>query len=404
MERLKAKRGARRGQTTKIINEATESLAEAQATLPMFRSLLERLEASGRELHVLNEGIDALIDDEHIAQEYASVMEYEDNIVKTTALLKTRITALSRPVQDTLAPLTPSTEGTIGGRSSRVRLPKLQLQPFRGELSRWQPFWEQFRGAIHQNEELTGSEKFQYLRTLLSGPAAAAIAGLQATEACYQSAIDLLTQRFGDQKRIELEHLGKLRGLPAVSAANDTRGLRRLYDHLLVHIRGLRGIGVSPSTYGTLLKDILLRALPTEITVEYHRRAAHASTGPVLGGSQQTGDHGDQPQGGSGSPTAATVGSELDSIIEFLRIEVESREKAPPSNTSKTESISNSTKAKKARASSAVLHAGTNTTSTCAFCKAERHVTGDCDAPIDLLQKKRILAAEGRCFRCRCFP
>ncbi|XP_064475747.1 uncharacterized protein LOC135389643 [Ornithodoros turicata] len=203
------------------------------------------------------------------------LLEYEDQVLKMTSLLKAKAT---EPALNTGAATTASTNPiSNGGRSSVVRLPRLQLQTFKGDIPKWPPFWEQFRQSIHENENLSRSEKFQYWRSLLSGPPAAAIAGLQATEMCYQDAIDILTRRFGDQKRIEREHLGKLRIPPVVTSSDDIRGLRGLFDHVQTHRRGLQALGISPSTYAALLVDIIPKALPGNITVVYYRRSARGS-------------------------------------------------------------------------------------------------------------------------------
>ncbi|XP_064482768.1 uncharacterized protein LOC135395520 [Ornithodoros turicata] len=96
-------------------------------------------------------------------------------------------------------------------------------------------------------------------------------------------------------------------------------------------------------------------------------------------------------------------GSELDSILDFLQIEVESREKAGNSNASKNDSgrdqQAKGNRLKKPRPASAVLHASAKV-ARCNFCDSEQHTMENCTAPIDLDRKKRILSAESRCFRC----
>ena len=64
-----------------------------------------------------------------------------------------------------------------GSTPTRVRLPKLELKRFNGELTAWTPFWDSFGLAVHNSTELSAVDKFNYLRSLLE-PAAAAIAGL----------------------------------------------------------------------------------------------------------------------------------------------------------------------------------------------------------------------------------
>ena len=59
-----------------------------------------------------------------------------------------------------------------------IKLPKLNIQNFCGNPTRWSTFWDTFESPIHNNPTLSTIEKFRYLLSYLEGPAAAAIAGL----------------------------------------------------------------------------------------------------------------------------------------------------------------------------------------------------------------------------------
>jgi len=63
-------------------------------------------------------------------------------------------------------------------------------------------FWDSFRSAVHENPELHNIDKFNCLKSLLKGSAAATIAGLPLTDGNYESAIELLTNRFANKQVI----------------------------------------------------------------------------------------------------------------------------------------------------------------------------------------------------------
>lgn len=65
----------------------------------------------------------------------------------------------------TVPTVTPTT------RSNPVRLPKLQMKRFNGDLTRWMRFWQ---SAVN-NDDLSGVEKFNYLISLLDGIAREAL-------------------------------------------------------------------------------------------------------------------------------------------------------------------------------------------------------------------------------------
>ena len=106
--------------------------------------------------------------------------------------------------------------------SSKVKLPKLESKRFNGNLTKWEIFWSSFESSIHLNPTLTTVDKFQYLSSLLEGPAYAAIAGLKITGPNYAQAIDTLTKRFGNKSLIIARHMDTLLELESVTS--------RLYD------------------------------------------------------------------------------------------------------------------------------------------------------------------------------
>ncbi|XP_070380701.1 uncharacterized protein [Dermacentor albipictus] len=147
------------------------------------------------------------------------------------------------------------TDGPPAGTKCKVNLPKLKLQRFSGPATEWQSSWEQFAQAVHGNDGLSNAEKFSYLRSLLSGKAAAVIAGIQVTGANYTPVIELPKERFGRRDVLIQEHLTQLLELPPVQNEKEHIGLRRLYDHLQRNIDGLTALGVKTELrHPTLLR------------------------------------------------------------------------------------------------------------------------------------------------------
>ena len=83
-----------------------------------------------------------------------------------------------------------------------MKLPKLTLKTFSGDLGEWMPFWDSFSSAVDENTQLALVDKFNYLRGLLNGKAADAIAGLSLTATNYDEALESLRKRYRDPQRI----------------------------------------------------------------------------------------------------------------------------------------------------------------------------------------------------------
>ena len=77
----------------------------------------------------------------------------------------------------------------------RTRLPKLSLPKFRGDVTKWNTFWDSFQVAVHRNEGISNIDKFNYLNYVLERVAARVIPGLTLTEANYDAAVKLLQER-----------------------------------------------------------------------------------------------------------------------------------------------------------------------------------------------------------------
>ena len=193
-----------------------------------------------------------------------------------------------------------------GGTShGTVKLPKLTIQPFKGDLTTWITFWDSYMVAIHENSSLSDIDKFNYLRSLLQGPALDAVSGLTLTASNYKEAVTMLEKRFGNKQQIVSKHMDVLLNVEPVTSSYNLRGLRQLYDTVESHVRGLQSLGVSSDSYGSLLSSFLLSKLPPELRLILSRE---------LGSNDW----------------------KLDHVMQFLETEVQARERAS-SNTATTQ-------------------------------------------------------------------
>ena len=102
-------------------------------------------------------------------------------------------------------PISPLSTGSLDGHSPtslvpavsttshpQVKLPKLSIKKFNGDVTKWVTFWDSYNSSIHSNSSLSSIDKFNYLVSLVESSAAEAITGLTITAANYEEAITTL--------------------------------------------------------------------------------------------------------------------------------------------------------------------------------------------------------------------
>ena len=245
-----------------------------------------------------------------------------------------------------------------------VKLPKLTIKKFGGDMTKWVSFWDSFESAVDHNPTLTDIDKFNYLKSYLDSTAADAIAGLTLTAANYAEAIATLKRRFGNTQLIVSKHMDGLLGLPAVSSPHDVRSLRQLYDAVESHVRGLRALGVSTESYGGMLTSILMSKLPAAIRLIVNRELTDDTWA-------------------------------IADVLKSVEKEVRIRERAAESGGT------DSRTPKKGRSPTTVSSLLNNSSGQvrCSFCN-EDHSSQSCTKVAGVDARKESLRKSGRCFVC----
>ncbi|KRZ75294.1 Gypsy retrotransposon integrase-like protein 1 [Trichinella papuae] len=163
--------------------------------------------------------------------------------------------------------------------SSNVRLPKLEIKKFSGEYHDWQRFHDEFEATINSNPNLSLVEKFNYLRSLLSGNAETAIQGLTLNAVNYETALTILNEKFGDPQLLIEEHLKSLQNLPVITNQWDSKRLEIFVNDMEINMRGLETLKTPPVVYQAVLMPLILSRLPREISVEWKRQNPNRQKG-----------------------------------------------------------------------------------------------------------------------------
>ncbi len=99
----------------------------------------------------------------------------------------------------------------------------------------------------------------------MEGKAAAAISGIQTTDANYMMAVDLLKDRFAQKKIIVHSHIEALMSVNTVTTDKDVKGLRILVDTIDTNVRSLKNLSYNLKEYGPFLNPMIMTKLPDEV-------------------------------------------------------------------------------------------------------------------------------------------
>ena len=256
LTKKKAFRTGHRNSTERKLESANEilnSLSEDPSSGSKDRATLILYESSLKEKLDVIQGLDKEILDLSTEEEIVSEIEETDQLCSHVELVLAKLDeALAaiapkkveasphtskEPTNNPVQPVShvdilsnDSPQSQVHDTGSQIKLPKLVLKRFNGDITKWCSFWDTFEAAIHKNSKLATIDKFNYLNSLLEKTAAEAIAGLAITNANYEEAITILKTRFGNKQMIVNKHMDDLINMAPVHSNHDLRGMRQLYD------------------------------------------------------------------------------------------------------------------------------------------------------------------------------
>jgi hypothetical protein len=150
-------------------------------------------------------------------------------------------------------------------------LPSLKFPTFTGEYEKWTPWWNQFNTVIHSNTRIHPMDKFNFLRSYTDGRAAEVIQKLDTTPENYESAIEILKNRYEKPDLLQASHVNAIIALNPVNSSSDYKCLRSLHNQLMCHITSLESAGMSWESYAATLGPIIIGKLPSEMRVEWRK-------------------------------------------------------------------------------------------------------------------------------------
>ena len=377
MSTEKSKKAIRRGNrafVTKVIQTANDAIVKFGGT-QVEKDILEGYKVTlmdkKESIKKLDEDIINEIEDEDkITEDIFQAGEVGESInrmiVRIDIVLKA--VAVSNVPSQGLGTSVFSETQHIHPLPNKAKLPKLSLKKFTGNPIDWQSFYDSYTAAVHNNDTLSKVDKFNYLKTLLEGPAASAIAGFSLTEENYETALKPLKDRYANPQVIVSSHVDALLKLESVSNIHEISKVRNLYDTIETHIRSPANLEIPSESYGTILIPMILAKLPQEMQLLISRKVGKDNW-------------------------------KLDDLLREFRIELEARERCSLIHTT-AEKKDTIRKTNEPYTSAALFTTGDTTPiQRCSYC-GEQHLSSKCNIITDIAARRAILRRKGKCFAC----
>ncbi|XP_064093856.1 uncharacterized protein LOC135206369 [Macrobrachium nipponense] len=269
MEKLKRTRMTCRGWVTRASKVLSDLLESSTTTISQFEYAIKEYDQRLAKLDEVQEAIEIDVAEEDLEHLLDEAHEFRIKSVQPRIQAEDQIRKLA-------AAAGPGSKAgsIVSGQSSsqesgvtNVKLPKLELPKFSGEVTQCQSFWDQYTSHIDATD-LPVISKFTYLLSLLEGDAKNLVKGLAHTSANYPVACNLLKERYYKPERIIFAHVqALLKGQVNinVSGPKGVAQLWKLRDDILIHICSLEVLGVTGKQCEVFLTPIILSRLPSEL-------------------------------------------------------------------------------------------------------------------------------------------
>ena len=180
----------------------------------------------------------------------------DDQLFVTHSQLEVKLSDVSQKLK---RPLNVTPIPTIPSEGTGVKLPRLEVPTFDGNLIHWKQFWDQFSTAVHNKPGLSNAEKTVYLQQAIrDGPARSVIEGLSHSGDNYEEAVSCLRSRYDRPRLIQRTHVQAIVDTPSPKDGSG-KELRKLHDCLQQHIRALSTLGCDlPGTFLTSMIELKL--------------------------------------------------------------------------------------------------------------------------------------------------
>ncbi|XP_064120228.1 uncharacterized protein LOC135224838 [Macrobrachium nipponense] len=176
MENLLKKKKAARGWVSRLGKELISLLGRPVLSAVELKAVIDNFDIRLSKLDEVQSEIEVELESDLLDDDLDKAFEFRTSLIPRIKAAE-KLLELDKKGDD----VSSTTNGSSG---AQVKLPKLELPKFKGEVTEWQSFWDQFSCHV-DNSDIPVISKFSYLASLLEGEAKSFISGLSHTSVNY---------------------------------------------------------------------------------------------------------------------------------------------------------------------------------------------------------------------------
>jgi len=261
---IKQKRARVKGQITRIQSffEANQNCSAAEAQVRLKK--IEDLWTAFEEIQQVLEGTS--LKDEKQSEQFQRDNEtervvFEERYYLVAAQAQHIIDTARQPQGTQQQPnnLTENIQANVAERRNKPKLPEIKLPEFNGEYTKWLFFKNSFETTVHNDADLSGPQKYQYLVGVLTNEARKVIEGFSNEN--YEQAWQLLKNTYDNEMMIIDTHLDELLNLPVISKDEKADSMRQLIWHIQTHMSALKSLQQPIDQWDTIILHLAKKKL-----------------------------------------------------------------------------------------------------------------------------------------------
>ena len=190
-------------------------------------------------------------------------LDDEDEVVREDTLSEDLIDEIYIKINQAESTLKKNPTQNTKRKTDTSKLPTLQLPAFSGDPLSWQHFWQTFENEIDSRTDISGAQKFSYLKGQLRDESLQIIAGLSPSNDNYTEAIVMLKANYDKPYLVREKYLKELFDLKCENSSRPS--LKKFRAEYSCHLRGLKAMKEKVDEAGFVLVELLKWKLPLKI-------------------------------------------------------------------------------------------------------------------------------------------